>query len=72
VLHNHAHHRPAQRHSRVALDPCSSAASFSGWLGQSGCAATPLVADEAVVGPQTWLLRVGWRRKGLLRARDAP
>jgi len=74
VLHNRAHHRGVRRarDSRAWLDPCSSAASFRGWLGLFGGPATPLVADDAVLEPRTWLLRVGWRRKGLLRARDTP
>ena len=78
VLHNAVHHagqragaRPGSR-AQAWLDPCSSAPSFGGWLGRLGGAATPLVADEAVVPPLTWLLRAGWRRKGLLRVRDAP
>jgi len=49
-----------------AADLCSSAASFRGWLGQSGAAATPLVTDDATVQPRTWLLRVGWRKAGRL------
>ena len=86
VLQNNAHHRGVQRAPRpsavsgppvnaegaVHLDSCSSAASFCGWRGQSGGPSTPLVADEAVVKPRTWLLRIGWRRWGLLRVAHAP
>jgi putative transposase len=74
VLHNAVHHRRGRERpaARAWLDPCSSAASFRGWLGKSGAAATPLLADDATVQPRTWLLRVGWRKAGLLRARDAP
>jgi len=70
VLHNNSHHAPAGFRSRGRLDPCSSAASFRGWLRRSGRPSTPLVADEAVVDPRTWLLRVGWRKRGLLAVRD--
>jgi REP element-mobilizing transposase RayT len=71
VLQNAVHHGGANR-MRTRLDPCSSAASFRGWLGRCGGAAAPLVSDDAVTLPRTWLLRVGWRKRGLLRARDAP
>jgi putative transposase len=72
VLQNAAHHRRGRGDVRGWLDPCSSAASFRGWLGQSGGAATALIADDAIVQPRTWLLRVGWRKHGWLHARDAP
>jgi hypothetical protein len=71
VLQSAVHHGGANR-MRTRLDPCSSAASFRGWLGRCGGTATPLVSDDAVTLPRTWLLRVGWRKRGLLRARDAP
>jgi len=77
VLQNAAHHGRAGHRARAGrtsawLDPCSSASAFLGWLGRSGGAATALVSDDAVTPPRTWLLRVGWRRHGLLRARDTP
>jgi len=65
VLHNHLKHGAARG---VVLDPLSSAASFD------GCA-TP-APRSARVGPpiaaQTWFLRVGWKRHGLIRRNGAP
>jgi len=52
-----------------ALDPCSSAAWFTGWLPT----AAPSPAAVARAGPsivaraQSWLARQGWERRGLLR-----
>ena len=43
------------------LDPCSSAASFDGWSRKILAAHGPRLSE-----PRTWLLRVGWRKGGLL------
>jgi REP element-mobilizing transposase RayT len=52
-----------------ALDPCSSAAWFTGWLPSAG--PSPAVVARAgpsiVARPQSWLARQGWERRGLLR-----
>ena len=49
------------------LDPCSSAASFDGWSRRvSGEEAPPLSE------PRTWLLRLGWRKGGLLDPDHVP
>jgi REP element-mobilizing transposase RayT len=59
----------ARKHGRevAALDPRSSARWFDGWRDH-----TPVVDIAAdpppVVAPRTWLLGLGWRRHGLLRA----
>jgi REP element-mobilizing transposase RayT len=50
------------------LDPHSSAAAFDGWASPR----TTLVASDAVSPPRTWLLRVGWRRGGLLEVDHRP
>ena len=43
------------------LDPYSSSTYFDGW--KDGPPETdPIDADAPVVGPSTWLLRVGWRK----------
>jgi REP element-mobilizing transposase RayT len=64
-----------KKHARVssaslAADPFSSAASFDGF------SRSPNVSDDALhwprVEPRTWLLRVGWRRRGLIDPADAP
>jgi hypothetical protein len=64
VLQNARHHG-----LRVeGCDPCSSGAWFDGWAGTVvDFARTPLV-----VAASTWLLRVGWRRHGLIGLREAP
>ena len=50
------------------LDPCSSAAAFDGWAGRIVVSAHELAcaAMAVAVAPQSWLLRVGWRRGGEL------
>jgi REP element-mobilizing transposase RayT len=64
-----------QKHVRVIgdrafADPCSSAATFDGFT------RSPAIFDEPRpwprVVPRTWLLRVGWRRQGLLDPAEAP
>jgi REP element-mobilizing transposase RayT len=66
VLQNHKKHA----HS-VSLDPLSSAASFDGF-------ASPLPRGFRGAGPpwlvtaQTWLLKSGWRRRGLIRLSETP
>ena len=57
VLHN------ARKHGvRLigAIDPFSSGAWFDGWSGRS----TVGDRDAPVVEARTWLLRIGWRRRG--------
>lgn len=52
----------------ACIDPASSGRWFSGW--RSG---TPRSHDPpAVATPRTWLLSVGWRRRGLLDAAEVP
>ena len=64
-----------QKHYRVIgdrnfADPFSSAATFDGFT------RAPATFDEATpwgwVKPRTWLLGVGWRRRGLLDPTEAP
>jgi hypothetical protein len=47
--------------SPALLDPASSARWFAGWRSQTEVRGRPEVAR-----PRTWLLRVGWRRHGLI------
>ena len=47
-----------------ALDPFSSGAWFDGWSDRSVCGE----GDAPVARARTWLLRVGWRRHGGIRA----
>src|SRR5512145_2088549 len=50
----------ASAHAR--LDPASSARWFDGWRGEAAPRAPEVDAAREVARPQTWLLRVGWRR----------
>jgi len=75
VLQNHRKHSPsdALRDTRrgAALDPLSSAGSFDGF-------ASALPAAFRSIGPpctaaaRTWLLKSGWRRRGLVRLTEGP
>jgi REP element-mobilizing transposase RayT len=47
------------------VDPFSSAPHFDGWARPVWCSAR-LVGEAVTKAPRTWLLRVGWRRLGLL------
>jgi REP element-mobilizing transposase RayT len=54
------------------FDPASSARWFDGWRrGVAVFTAQPDAAPE-VARPRTWLLRVGWRRHGLVDAGELP
>ena len=64
VLHNFRKHQPG---ASTVVDPCSSAGSFDGY----DCA-TYAEPNDATKPPRTWLLRVGWRRHGLLRPTERP
>ena len=76
VLLDRKHHAAEQRFTRMWIDPCSSAAWFTGW-------AQPVRANEVwkrelLVQPrptaeaETWLLTTGWKRHGLLRFDERP
>jgi REP element-mobilizing transposase RayT len=49
-------------------DPASSGRWFDGWSGRSGGSTDP----PAVAPPRTWLLGVGWRRRGLIDPAEVP
>ncbi len=64
ILQNVKKHIPGVR----GLDPCSSAAWFTGWR-------TPIrapVDPSPVVAARTWLARVGWRLDGFIGEEEAP
>lgn len=67
VLQNHQHHAGAAR--APALDPLSSAPYFDGFSDRTPA---PFGRGAPVADPSTWLLRVGWRRHGLLRRDENP
>ncbi|HWB78687.1 MAG TPA: transposase [Nannocystaceae bacterium] len=69
---NNARRHAAQRGQRCAtgwVDPYSSGRAFTGWRGIAARSGSdpPWLSD-----PGTWLLRVGWRRHGLLDLNAAP
>jgi putative transposase len=51
------------------LDPCSSAAWFTGWRSPP---LAPAIAPSPVRIARTWLGRVGWRRHGLIDTHERP
>ncbi|MDX2090363.1 MAG: transposase [Kofleriaceae bacterium] len=78
VLNNWRKHREDRdRHSRGWLvDPFSSGWSFSGWRQLEGRLTLWNVPESYVPMfvwlPRTWLLSTGWRRHGLIDAREVP
>lgn len=66
----------AQRNGDVALDPASSARWFDGWRRTihptDGGGRNSAVGQPAVAHPRHWLLRIGWRRHGLIDPREVP
>ncbi len=70
ALLNHRSHmvRIGGRVNHGAIDPFSSAAAFDGWRDSAGA------GDEhvPVKPPATWLLRSGWRRRGLVEPSETP
>ncbi len=69
VLLNHRSHlaRNGARDTSTALDRFSSAACFDGWRGEH-VPEPPRATSPA----RTWLLRAGWRRRGLLSPDEVP
>jgi len=59
-----------RKHLRAVagLDPCSSAPWFDGFRERRTVTAT----WAPTAPPSTWLLRVGWRRHGLIDVRESP
>jgi REP element-mobilizing transposase RayT len=66
VLMNWKKHVPGAK----GLDPCSSALSFRGWSAHPSSG--PPEPDGVVQPAATWLLRVGWRRHGLVATSERP
>jgi REP element-mobilizing transposase RayT len=55
---------------RPAIDPASSGRFFSGWNRRFQPASS--LHPPPVASPRTWLLRVGWRRHGLVDPNEVP
>ena len=61
----------ARKHGSIpfGIDPCSSGAWFDGWRAPFDSATNPPStppANSPVTRARTWLLRIGWRRHGLI------
>jgi REP element-mobilizing transposase RayT len=80
VLLNSRHHAAERgRHLSVGvIDGCSSAPWFDGWSRDvEGAFAVPRFGkpsddEPPVAEPHTWLLKIGWRRRGAIDWEDAP
>jgi REP element-mobilizing transposase RayT len=74
VLHNHRHHHSGAWRPRL-FDPLSTARYFDGFtaaLARSARYGAAPYEEPPIAPAQTWLLRIGWRRYGLLSAEDVP
>jgi hypothetical protein len=65
----HAAKRGRSLRGPARIDPASSGRWFDGWSARSSA---PGPDPPAVASPRSWLLRVGWRRHGLLRLEEVP
>ena len=67
-----AKRRGASRAAAAYVDGASSARWFDGW--RRPFAARPIATEAApeVARPRTWLLRIGWRRHGLVDPSEVP
>jgi REP element-mobilizing transposase RayT len=76
VLLNARRHLAKRRHVARAeparLDPASSARWFDGWRAGYGHDEIDVTLRPEVARPHTWLLRVGWRRHGLVDPGELP
>src|SRR5690348_2355626 len=63
VLNNWKKHLPG---ANRGVDGCSSGKWFDGWADKSPS------EERNTSRPQTWLLHVGWRKRGLIQTRDKP
>lgn len=74
VLNNWRRHREDEGCERARwahLDPYSSGISFTGW--KTGIYRTPEdFSPLPVSAPETWLLRAGWKKHGLIDVRETP
>jgi len=72
VLRNAAHHhaRAGRPLRRGHVDPRSSGARFDGWRPRPRC--LDRTRDVGTSDPRTWLLRIGWKRHGLIGIDELP
>jgi REP element-mobilizing transposase RayT len=71
VMNNWIRHGEHRKHPTWTTDACSSAELFDGW---NGAPMSCLPDDEPipVAEPRFWLMRIGWKRHGLIGLREAP
>ena len=69
VLGNWRHHG-GERYPALSMDPCSSAMWFDGF--REKILPLPGGAVVPTARPRTWLLGVGWRRRGLISMAEGP
>ena len=79
VLNNWRHHGEdkTERARTWHLDPFSSAVTFEGWKEREArdgqrFVQPPTYVAPLVWAPRTWLMRVGWRKYGLISAFEVP
>jgi hypothetical protein len=74
LLNARRHLAKAGRAARTTggLDPASSARWFDGWRRKAASRSPEAGAGCEVARPRTWLLRVGWRRHGLVDPGELP
>jgi hypothetical protein len=70
LLNVRKHGRPTG--VRATLDAASSARWFDGWRHAPMMPDEPQRGAPPVARARTWLLRIGWRRHGLLDPNDVP
>jgi REP-associated tyrosine transposase len=68
VLMNAKKHIPAA----PSLDPCSSARSFTDWKTPPALAPPSNCLAPVTQAPETWLLRAGWKKHGLIAPSERP
>jgi hypothetical protein len=68
----------ARRHGELidarfgGVDPFSSAWWFDGWRDPSWKTGMPPPPERTVAAAETWLLRVGWKLRGLIATGEVP
>jgi len=67
-----AKRRQVSRAAALPLDPASSARWFDGWRPEVASRLPEVDGARDVARPRTWLLRVGWRRHGLVDSSELP
>jgi REP element-mobilizing transposase RayT len=74
VLLNARRHaaKRGRRPGDASIDPASSGRWFDGWRGSARGWPPRSPDPPAVARPRTWLVRVGWRRRGLIDPAEVP